>query len=402
MTEKTTSKRKGRRDKTHRSWGRIEQLPSKNYRAQFKHNGIIHKAPSTFKEKKSAEAWLNRNRADIDKAEAAGLKWVSPAEKALLEQAKAMTVEELLEDWITNSGEITKESTRQVHRRRLKSRVLNHPIAQALVTQVTRKMIKDWWVYTKETYPDQPTTNRAAYSCLRTAFDYARTELEYIEVNPVEVKGATAKPKTRNRDIPVLKKDQIDAIVTHINERLKAPILILAYAGLRIGEALELKRGDLEDNGTIITIHVTRNAQRIKDEATGKQVMVSFDTPKTEAGNRDIDLPAKVSARVRQHLDQFVGKDLDAWLITTATGKRYMDTSFRSRFKTAAKLAGRPDVGLHDMRRYYATTLYRSEGIRPETIRELMGHTTDAQVQAYLRAEADFKKVAADKLNDLL
>lgn len=398
-------KQKGTKDKTHRSWGRVEKLPSGNYRASFKApNGKRYKAPHTFKEKKDANAWLNRNKADIDKAEANGIKWISPAEKEKLEQQNSITVEQLIDLWLTESDSITKESTRQVHRRRMNSRVLNHPLAQMPVAKVTRHTIKEWWKYTTTTYPEQPTTNRAAYTCLKTAFEHARLEMtpSLVDVNPVEVKGATKKPKTKILDRPVLKKEEIDAIVTHINERLKAPILILAYAGLRIGEALELRRKDLEDDGTYITITVSRNAQRIKDEATGRQIMKTFDTTKTEAGERSISLPPKVSARVRQHLNDFVGEDPEGFLITTATGQRYMDTSFRSRFKTAAKAAGREDVGLHDFRRYFATTLSTTEDVPEHVIRRLMGHTTTKQVDEYLRAEKGFEQAAADRLNELL
>lgn len=402
--EKKKGKQKGTKDKPHRSWGRIEQRGKNRWRASFKHQGILHRAPITFKEKKDAESWLNRNKADIDKAEASGIKWISPAEKEKLELKNNTTVEQLIDLWLTESDSITKESTRQVHRRRMNSRVLNHPLAQMPVAKVTRHTIKEWWQYTKATYPEQPTTNRAAYTCLKTAFEHARLEMtpSLVDVNPVEVKGATKKPKTKILDRPVLKKEEIDAIVTHINERLKAPILILAYAGLRIGEALELRRKDLEDDGTYITITVSRNAQRIKDEATGRQIMKTFDTTKTEAGERSIPLPPKVSARVRQHLNDFVGEDPEDFLITTATGQRYMDTSFRSRFKTAAKAAGREDVGLHDFRRYFATTLSTTEDVPEHVIRRLMGHTTTKQVDEYLRAEKGFEKAAADKLNELL
>lgn len=397
-------KQKGTKDKTHRSWGRVEKLPSGNYRASFKApNGKRYKAPHTFKEKKDANAWLNRNKAEIDKAEANGIKWISPEEKEQLEQQNSITMKQLIDIWLTESESIKKESTRQVHRRRMNSRVLNHPLAQMPVSKVTRHVVKEWWKYTTTTYPEQPTTNRAAYTCLKTAFEHARLEMTpaLVDVNPVEVKGATKRPKSKNINRSVLKKEQIDAIVTHINERLQAPILILAYAGLRIGEALELRRKDLEDDGTYIRITVSRNAQRIKDEVTGKQVMKTFDTTKTEAGERTLKLPPKVSARLRQHLNDFVGKDPEDFLITTATGQRYMDTSFRSRFKIAAKAAGREDVGLHDFRRFFATTLSK-ENTPPDEIRRLMGHTTDKQVQEYLRAEEDFEQAAADRLNELL
>ncbi|KKO81053.1 hypothetical protein HMPREF2806_03045 [Corynebacterium sp. HMSC076G08] len=85
----------------------------------------MHRAPITFKEKKDAESWLNRNKADIDKAEASGIKWISPAEKEKLELTNSTTVEQLIDLWLNESDSITKESTRQFHRRRMTAFSLN-------------------------------------------------------------------------------------------------------------------------------------------------------------------------------------------------------------------------------------------------------------------------------------
>lgn len=105
--------------------GRIEQRGKNRWRASFKHQGILHRAPITFKEKKDAESWLNRNKADIDKAEASGIKWISPAEKEKLELTNSTTVEQLIDLWLNESDSITKESTRQFHRRRMTAFSLN-------------------------------------------------------------------------------------------------------------------------------------------------------------------------------------------------------------------------------------------------------------------------------------
>src|SRR5699024_12239398 len=114
--------------KTHRTWGRIEQLPSGNFRAKFKHGGILHKAPSTFKEKASAEAWLNRNKAEIDKAEALGYKWVYPAERENQTQLSSTTVKDLIETWLADEKALPKLSTRQSHSHHINARVMREGI----------------------------------------------------------------------------------------------------------------------------------------------------------------------------------------------------------------------------------------------------------------------------------
>lgn len=392
--------------KTHRTWGRIEQLPSGNFRAKFKHGGILHKAPSTFKEKASAEAWLNRNKAEIDKAEALGYKWVSPAERENQDQLSSTTVKDLIETWLADEKALPKLSTRQSHRRHLNARVLRESfpgfdsIADERLTAVDLERIELWWQQVEDNWPDMPDANQKAYKRLHTAFNYA-IKKKFVTENPVKVAGANKKVRTKVQDRPLLELEEADAMVENISPRLKAPLLILQWAGLRLGELLELRRKDVTDNGIVMTLSIERAAQRVKDDETGKQVMI-VTPPKTEAARRRIVLPAKVAEKVREHLSTYVAENSEALLVTTEKGQPMMDTNFRSRFKYAAKQAGRADLSPHDYRRFFGTMLVTKSGINLEEARIIMGHESKEQLLDYMRAAANSKETAASNLDRLI
>lgn len=397
-------------------FGSVRQLPSGRFQASFKRDKRTYKAPHTFAfdyddarrrngdGAREAENWLQDQYDLIRAAELSGNHWQPPE----AQQAATMTVAELVDAWLAGSTAIKKESTRQSHRRKLNQRVLlpSFPgfdsLAHERVIDVDRKRIALWWAQVQDNWPTEQSTNTFGYKRLHTAFEYARTELELIAVNPVQIKGANAEPRSENRDKALISVAEAKAIADNAPARLKAPVLVLQWCGLRLGELLELRRKDITDNGGVMTIRVRRNVQRIKDEATGKQVMLVLNTPKTDAGNRDIVVPANVAKEVRKHLADFVAPGQESLFVTTNTGQQMMDTTFRSRFNPATKAAGRPDITPHDLRRFYGTMLVTRGGVSLEEARRLMGHETTAQLMEYQRASANYESTAATNLNNLV
>ncbi|MFE1536843.1 tyrosine-type recombinase/integrase [Corynebacterium bovis] len=180
--------------------------------------------------------------------------------------------------------------------------------------------------------------------------------------------------------------------------------MMLLWAGLRLGELLELRRKDIRGltGSELVTLQVRRNAQRMEDPDSHKQVMVSFDTPKTDAGNRDIVLPKTVSNALRTHCRNFVADGLEALIVTTTTGAAMLDTTFRNRFNPVKKAAGRPDISPHDCRRFYGTQLVTEGRVSLEEARRLMGHETVEQLLDYQRAATGYEKRAAAALDALV
>lgn len=394
-----------------RKFGSIDKRASGRYRARYRNPEAPEQwisAPRTYESKDDAAGWLRDEEKLIEFNQ-----WTHPDERNRKAEADSLTVKELCEKWLTDSPKITKESTRQSHRRKLESRVYPYALADMPVTAVTRKDIKDWWrgidgaMFTvngkKDKKQTTPTTNSAAYKRLHTAFHFALHELELITENPVNVSGAGTAPKPENRDRPLISLAEARALVKHAPARLKAPVALLLWSGLRLGELLELRRKDLQRlaGDGAVTVKVRRNAQRITDPVSKKQVMVSLDTPKSDAGNRDIILPSSVATLVRTHAAEHMEDGGEALLVTTMAGEQMLDTNFRNRWKTIATAAGRPDVTPHDCRRFYGTALVDKGRVSLEEARRLMGHETVEQLMEYQRALSGYEQRAATALEAL-
>lgn len=386
---------------TRRQFGSVRKLPSGRFQARFTHPvlGEIFKAPRTFSTKGDAEGWLSTEQRSIELGT-----WVSPAEQEKAAEVEAerdsLTVKVLCDRWL--SAKYLKRSTAQSHRSKLNLRVLNTALADEPIATVDRARIVSWWSEVQERWPDTANTNAAAYKRLHTAFQYAIDELEVLTENPVRIKGAGKPPRPETRDRPLITLAEAELLADNMSDRLQVPMQLLLWCGLRIGELLELRRKDLHGlagDGTV-TLRIRRTAQRMEDPKTKKQVMVPFDTPKTEAGNRDIDVPADVAAKLREHCRDYVAADAEALIVTTRTGAQMMDTTWRSRMTSAKEAAGRTDVTPHDCRRFYGTMLV-TNGVDFESARLLMGHETVEQLMEYQRAADGHGKRAAAVLDGL-
>lgn len=392
-----------------RKFGNIEKRASGRYRARYRNPDAPEQwvnAPRTYESKDDAAGWLRGEEKLIEFGD-----WTHPDERSRQAEADGMTVKELCEKWLSSSK--FKPSTARGHRHRLEGRVYPYPLADMPVVKVDRRAIKQWWqtidaekFVVNRTKPPRltPATNSSAFSRLRTAFEYAKNDLEIIDINPVVVKGASTPPRPESRDRPLISLTEATALIEHASKTLKAPVALLLWSGLRLGELLELRRADLDglDGDGAVTVKVRRNAQRIADPETGKQVMISLDTPKSNAGSRDIPLPGAVGELVREHAAEYMADGPDALVVTTRTGTRMFDTGFRNRWNTIAEKAGRPDITPHDCRRFYGTMLVDKGRVSLEEARRLMGHERVDQLMEYQRALDGYGERAAEALNELI
>lgn len=386
---------------TRRSFGSVRQLKSGRFQARYiGPDGAQHKAPTTYATKMDAEGWLAEERRLIDLGA-----WTSPTERRKAEEAAeerdSLTVRVLCERWL-NAGHL-KASTAQSHMSKLNLRVLCTALADEPIATVDRARIVEWWTEVQERWPDTGNSNSSAYKRLHTAFQYAVDELEVLDVNPVKIKGAGKAPRPKTRDRPVITVTEAQTLTDNMGATLQVPMMLLLWTGLRIGELLELRRKDIHGlSGTgAVTLSVRRTAQRMEDTETGRQVMVPFDTPKSEAGNRNIGVPAHVATRLREHCDRYVDTGAEALIVTTRTGAQMLDTTWRSRMVPAKRAAEREDVTPHDCRRFYGTMLV-TNGVSLEEARRLMGHENVEQLMDYQRAASGYEARAADVLNELV
>ncbi|WP_161972230.1 tyrosine-type recombinase/integrase [Corynebacterium neomassiliense] len=376
-----------------------------------------------FMSRSAAVGWLNSEREYWESLVRTGNTdtWLPPKQRREAARAQqerdSLTVKQLCETWLTDGH--FKASSESSTRDKFRYRVYDTPLAGERVTSVTTETIREWWRSVKAAHPDTATTNAQAYRKLHTAFQYAVDELGILEVNPVSIKGAGTAPRSAVRDRPLLTVGEVNTMVDSVLPRYRAPLSLMAWSGIRIGEMLALRRRDLVglDGDGPVTVRVRRTAERVSepvvDPVTGEQVvnpktgrakftqrMVEFDTPKTAAANRDVVVSGPAADRLRAHAVEHMGPGEDALLCGKADGTIMLDTSFREAMHRGKVAAGREDVSPHDLRRFFGTMLV-TNGVALEDARRLMGHERVEQLMEYQRAASGFGVAAASVLERL-
>jgi integrase len=140
-------------------------------------------------------------------------------------------------------------------------------------------------------------------------------------------------------------------------------IALLAYAGLRVGEAFALRRGDIDVSGGLVM--VDENLA----EANGALV---FDTPKSHQ-KRVLRIGSSLAKRLGRHLETLPGGE-DALLFVTPGGKPLRYNQWRKAyFDPAVAAAGLTDVTPHDLRASHGTWVADRYGVM--TAAHRLGHS---------------------------
>jgi integrase len=159
---------------------------------------------------------------------------------------------------------------------------------------------------------------------------------------------------------------------------------LIATTGMRRGEVLGLRWGDVDlDAGTV----------RIRSTRIRFGQVIAASTPKTDRGNRRIALgPSTVAAlrtwRKTQLADRMLGGSgrpgPEELVVTNTDGSAPNPEAFSNLFKDLAKAAGLPPIRLHDLRHSYATAALAS-GVPVKVVSQRLGH---ADVGVTLRVYA--------------
>lgn len=390
-----------------RRFGQIDKLPSGKYRARYTGpDGILHKAPATFFEKDDAAAWLRSEEKLIEFDE-----WAPPSTRTQSKEDRARTVGDWINEWLdlrTRGVDPLAPSTLQGYRDNLNRRILKVDgraarLRDIPLTILTRRDVAAWWDDVNRQYNSAP-YNRNAYRRLHTALQ-AAVDRDMISLNPVQVPEAAKRPKSHRKDLPEIEVmqgivDQLDKSIPRVDGRHKLIAILTLFHGLRIGEALGLRRRDVVIARDSIHVRVRGNVYRVP--GTG---MVHKPTPKTDAGHRDVPLFARFHSDVRDHLKRFVGDSPDAWIFTTAAaGGIIMDTSYRSIMGRAKIRAGFGDVKItpHYGRVWLITTLAEA-GMPIPAIGEILGQVDLRTItEIYMRSSAAKRNEVLGQVNKAL
>jgi integrase len=299
---------------------------------------VRHYAPKTFTARMDAEYWLTDERRMIERGE-----WTSPEKRVAEVVAQHITLADYADTWIRERN--VKPRTRIGY----ESLWDNHiaPMGKVPLVHLTPESV--------------PRRNSHAYGLLHAILATAVTD-QLIPANPANL-SRVMNPPTKRQPV-ILDVAEVAALADAIKpDRMRGLVLVLAWTGVRWGEAIELQRRDVAEGAKAIRV------SRAVTHRDGCRV----DTPKSGKG-RSVIVPPHIRDDLLHHLATHVDKDPTALLFPAARGCHLNDRVFREYLAPALKTIGREDLRIHDLR-HFAGTMAARAGNLPETMARL-GHST--------------------------
>ncbi|WP_045876902.1 site-specific integrase [Pseudofrankia sp. DC12] len=202
-----------------------------------------------------------------------------------------------------------------------------------------------------------------------------------------------APPRVGKRPATVWTTEQLRTFVEHIQgDRLYALYLLIVTTGMRRGEAVGLRRQDLDLAAATVVPAVPRV---VVDGQAGDG------ETKTESGERPRSLDPATLAALRAHVERWekeradVGHTSDL-LFCHPDGSNIHPDSVTDWFQGHARAAGLPVIRLHDVRHSYATAAFKA-GVHPKVVSERLGHADVAfTLRTYSHVIPGMDAAAAD------
>lgn len=169
---------------------------------------------------------------------------------------------------------------------------------------------------------------------------------------------------------------EVAAIIEAVDERFAGLVVLLAGAGLRIGEALGL---DVEH------VDFLRRELRIERQLLQDG---TFGPPKTAKSRRLVPLAPPVVSALSAHLAEYPPREA---LSTDNDAKRLAYRRWRKEWAMVRKSTGNTDVDTHELRHCTASALI-SGGASVKHVQVFLGHSSAAitlRVYAHLRPGDD-------------
>jgi integrase len=184
----------------------------------------------------------------------------------------------------------------------------------------------------------------------------------YVTFNPTEGVSMARAPRSSDKpiDANVLEVEEINSLVAATAPEHRAAILVLAYAGLRIGELIGLTWGDLE---------LTKRRLRVAQQRESSTGLIT--APKTNAGIRFVDLAGVVVTALREH--KLRTEKASPTFVFPYHVRRFRDGVFYPALRRA-KLRR---IRLHDLR-HTAASLWIAAGENIATVSRNLGHANVA------------------------
>jgi integrase len=256
----------------------------------------------------------------------------------------------------------------------------------------------------QQAYTDLSASGLSAYS-VRQAHQLMHAALQdavFLGLVPFNAADAVSQPRTPYKEMNTLTAEQVGQLFRWSREDWLHPLwVVLATTGLRLGEALGLRWGDLDlERGTL-------TVQRALQRQTGKGLVIV--DPKSASSRRTIELTSIAVTALSRYREKWLDRRAvlgPEWRGTDAVfvsdvGTPLDPTNVTHRFGRTVKAAGLRKVRVHDLR-HTAATLALQQGVNPKVVQEMLGHSSiTLTLGTYSHVLQPMKREAADRLDAL-
>ncbi|TYC50238.1 site-specific integrase [Weissella muntiaci] len=276
------------------------------------------------------------------------------------------------------------------------------------ISKIDRPIVQAWI----DELANKQSTYKSNASQLKRVFDFA-VSYEYIDSNPFERVHYPTPIDKPNRSYRVenYDYDQLQAFIHAVENKFAKPNLdyrkyvylrLLAFTGMRSGEATVLLWSDIEftDSGTNITISKTLSRYRgqnfsinpPKTEAGKRVVMVDEITARTLKTWRNIQQQAFMASGVRSDI-VFTSKDLVSYTTHSLP---------RTWLLSAIKGTDIPQTNIHGLRHTYITLAVQA-GMDIKTLQAQVGHDDiNTTLGVYASVTKDMRAKTVDVFTSLV
>lgn len=235
-----------------------------------------------------------------------------------------------------------------------------------------------------------PSRVRSTYFLLQAILN-AAVDSAYIGQSPC--KGVKL-PRQTSREMLALTADEVRRIAEAVDDRYRALIYLLAYGGLRWGEAAALRRKH---------VNLLRRRVEVAESLSDVDGHLIFGPTKTHQ-SRQVAIPRKLAETLRSHLETYVEKDRNALVFTSPEGAPMRLPNFRRRvWWPALDAAGLSRaVRIHDLRHTCASLLI-AQGAHSKAIQQHLGHSSiSVTIDRYGHLFPDQQDQVAEALDEVM
>lgn len=332
----------------------IHRADRGTFRAKYTYHGDV--ITKTFKDERSAQAWLNAEKALVEADKAGIQQWTSPADRKrqgeATERRRVLFCDYVegtfIPEWLEYKSDGGKAEASTIYQRQehLK-KIREADYWTAPIQTITSADIERW----KNTIIE-PWARYHAFKTCKKIFTQAWRE-GVIDTNPFDAIKAPSRPKSAQARIPVARENELEIIYGNMPEYSRISVYLGAVLGLRISEICVLRVGDVDLKNQTITIRHSRDA------ITG-----GLKSTKTAASNATIHIGASMAEMLEK---QIHGKAPTDYVIPAKRSESIAPQTLRKQLQSAREAAGRPDLHFHTMRKTAITTAVQAGATPADT-----------------------------------